>query len=95
VSVWLLDKRQLHDPSRPVDIRPIIALLEAECKQTSRLRHPGIVSVIEPMEETRTHLMWVTEEVSGSLMSWVSGCSKVWRTASNCCIECIDSYIVA
>ena len=77
VSVWFLDKRQLHDPSRPVDIRPIIALLEGECKQTSRLRHPGIVSVIQPMDETRTHLIWVTEEVTGSLMSWVAGGSKV------------------
>ena len=77
--MWFLDKRQLHDPSRPVDIRPIIALLEGECKQTSRLRHPGIVSVIQPMEETRTHLIWVTEEVTGSLMSWVAGGSKVHR----------------
>ena len=71
VSVWILDKRALHDPDRPVDNRPIIAQLEQEAKQTLKLRHPGIVRVIEPLEETRTHLFWVTEEVQGSLMSWM------------------------
>jgi hypothetical protein len=82
VSVWLLDKRALHDPTRPIDNRPMIALLEADCKQTTRLRHPGIVSAIETVEETRTHLVWVTEEVNGSLMSWMQGATKAVRTCS-------------
>jgi hypothetical protein len=70
VSVWLLDKRILMDPNRTVDLKPILAILEADAKQTSRLRHPGIVSVIEPLEETKTQLIWVTEEVFGSISAW-------------------------
>lgn len=66
-----MDKRALHDPDRPVDTRPIIAQLEQEAKQTLKLRHPGVVRVVEPLEETRTHLFWVTEEVQGSLLSWM------------------------
>ena len=73
VSVWLLDKRTLTDPIRTVDLKPTVSLLEADAKQTTKLRHPGIVSVIEPVEETRTHLVWVTEEVLGSLGSWLHG----------------------
>ena len=69
--MWMLDKRAMHDPTRPVDVRPIVALMEADVKQTTRLRHPGVVSVIAAMEESKTHLMWVSEEVSGSLMSWM------------------------
>jgi hypothetical protein len=77
VSVWLLDKRTLNDPNRTVDLKPTMALLEGDARQTSRLRHPGIVSVIETLEESRTHLTWVTEEVMGSLANWLHGGSVV------------------
>ncbi|KAJ1947111.1 Protein kinase domain-containing protein ppk32 [Kickxella alabastrina] len=42
----------------------ILARLRQEVSQLARLRHPGIVQVMEPLEETRSHLMFVTERVS-------------------------------
>jgi hypothetical protein len=37
------------------------------------LKHPGIVRILEPLEETRTQFLLVTEEVLGSLQSWLQG----------------------
>jgi hypothetical protein len=85
VSVWLLDKRILLDPNRTVDLKPILAILEADAKQTSRLRHPGIVSVIEPLEETKSQLIWVTEEVFGSISAWSQALQAVRTSRLNIC----------
>lgn len=49
------------------------ALLEADIRQTNLLKHPGVVRMLEPLEETRTQFLLVTEEVIGSLDSWLKG----------------------
>jgi hypothetical protein len=92
VSVWLLEKRSLVDPSRSLDLKPILSILEADAKQTSRLRHPGIVSVIEPLEETKTQLIWVTEEVFGSISLWSQGLQPVRSTRQIC--SCLPVLII-
>jgi hypothetical protein len=53
------------------------ALLEADIRQTNLLKHPGVVRIIEPLEETRTQYVLVTEEVIGSLDSWLKGSCRL------------------
>lgn len=48
-------------------------VLEADIRQTNLLKHPGVVRILEPLEETRTQYLLVTEEVIGSLDSWLQG----------------------
>lgn len=58
---------------RSTSIKTASALLEADIRQTNLLKHPGVVRIVEPLEETRTQFLLVTEEVTGSLDSWLKG----------------------
>jgi hypothetical protein len=42
-------------------------------RQANLLKHPGVVRILEPLEETRNQFILVTEEVVGSLDSWLAG----------------------
>jgi len=46
--------------------------LSDEATSLSRLRHPDILHMVEPLEETRSELMFVTESVSSSLGTLLS-----------------------
>lgn len=50
----------------------------AVCSKCLRphLDHAGVVRIIEPLEETRKEFLLVTEEVLGSLDSWLNGHCK-------------------
>ncbi|ORY75414.1 kinase-like domain-containing protein, partial [Protomyces lactucae-debilis] len=45
----------------------IVQQLKAEVACLARLRHPALLEVVEPIEETRGSLLFVTERVSGCL----------------------------
>ncbi|KAK6511811.1 hypothetical protein TWF481_000717 [Arthrobotrys musiformis] len=47
----------------------VIDRLKKEVSLLARLRHPNILELVEPVEETRSGLMFVTELVVGSLQS--------------------------
>ncbi|KAJ2500023.1 Protein kinase domain-containing protein ppk32 [Coemansia sp. RSA 1972] len=71
-TVWVFDKRyfatglnkQLLDSHARTRV---IARLMEEAGHLARLRHPNIVQLMEPVEETRTTLLFVTERVDMSL----------------------------
>ncbi|EJT45147.1 clathrin-coated vesicle protein [Trichosporon asahii var. asahii CBS 8904] len=66
VSVWVLEKRVL-DGLRAGGRDFAIEQLKKEATALSRLRHPDILHMVEPLEETRSELTFVTETVTSSL----------------------------
>ncbi|KAJ2559296.1 Protein kinase domain-containing protein ppk32, partial [Coemansia sp. RSA 1933] len=72
VTVWVFEKRYFEQGinRQLISEREQTLLLErlrAEAGQLARLRHPSVVQVVEPLEETRAWLMFVTERVMASL----------------------------
>lgn len=71
VSVWCLDKRTLTgglDAKHNADLRgQVLRLYHRGVVSLMRLKHPGVVQVICPIEETRNQLVFVTEPLDVSL----------------------------
>ena len=72
VSVWVLDKRLLlsmsggdRNASRRVDA--LIDLTKNNVQHLTRLKHPSILRLISPVEETRAQLVFLTEPCFSSL----------------------------
>ncbi|KAF8964072.1 other/SCY1 protein kinase [Flammula alnicola] len=68
VSVWTFDKRG-PDMERlgPQGKDRVIEVMKAEASALGRLRHPSILEMVEPLEETRSEIMFATEPVLSSL----------------------------
>ncbi|KAH9842331.1 other/SCY1 protein kinase [Rhodofomes roseus] len=74
VSVWSADKRsQEMDRMGPASRERTIEVLKAEASALSRLRHPCILEMVEPLEETRNELIFATEPVISSLHLSIPG----------------------
>jgi len=83
VSVFVFDRKSLEPPSGAssglslrsssssglkVIQEEVVGRLKREASSLARLRHPAILELIEPVEETRSGgLQFVTEQVTGSL----------------------------
>lgn len=69
--MWLLDKRELTELGDRRGTRGIadrlLDVYRKDAQQLLRLRHPGIVRVIEPLDETKFAMAMVTEPVYCSL----------------------------
>ncbi|EIW72720.1 hypothetical protein TREMEDRAFT_70798 [Tremella mesenterica DSM 1558] len=86
VSVWVFEKKILDGIRGDSSGRTthaarewVIEQLKKEATSLGRLRHPDILHMVEPLEETRSELTFVTEVVTSSLgilLSAVSGSSK-------------------
>ena len=66
-SIFFFDKRiaeKIHKPKRK---ETISELLRASAKQLDRYRHPRILTLIHPIEETHDTLAFASEPVLGSL----------------------------
>ncbi|KAL0947336.1 hypothetical protein HGRIS_013455 [Hohenbuehelia grisea] len=74
VSVWSFDKRG-SDVERlgPVAKDRTLEVLKAEASALGRLRHPSILEMVEPLEETRGELIFATEPIICSLESAIPG----------------------
>ncbi|KAH8117221.1 kinase-like protein [Phellopilus nigrolimitatus] len=66
VSVWTFDKRD-SDKMSAVGKDRIVEALKAEASALGRLRHPSILEMVEPVEETRAELIFATEPLLSSL----------------------------
>ncbi|KAJ2850625.1 Protein kinase domain-containing protein ppk32 [Coemansia brasiliensis] len=73
-TLWVFDKRQFFENGLNRQLlssqnkQQVATLLTTEASQLARLRHPSILQIIEPLEETRSdQLMFVTERVESSL----------------------------
>jgi len=78
VSVFIFDRKSLEPHPRGLSGRPgpsvkraqdeVVERLRKEASSLARLRHPNILELVEPVEETRYgSLMFATEPVSSSL----------------------------
>ncbi|KAI5119329.1 hypothetical protein M0805_000559 [Coniferiporia weirii] len=75
VSVWAFDKR-VADSDRMSGKDRIIEALKAEASALARLRHPSILEMVEPVEETRTEVMFATEPLLSSLYLAIPSSSR-------------------
>ncbi|KAF8078142.1 kinase-like domain-containing protein [Lyophyllum atratum] len=77
VSVWSFDKRG-PDMERlgPAARERAMEVLKAEASALSRFRHPSILEMVEPLEETRGELVFATEPVLSSLELSIPGAGR-------------------
>lgn len=67
-SVFLFDKNQLDNTPRS-DREAVLEHIKKGVTQLTRLRHPAILTVHHPLEESRSSLAFVTEHVFGHVDS--------------------------
>ncbi|KAG6897837.1 hypothetical protein C0992_010325 [Termitomyces sp. T32_za158] len=74
VSVWSFDKRCSEMDRLGVPARErTLEVMKAEASALGRLRHPSVLEMVEPLEETRNELVFATEPVLSSLELSISG----------------------
>ncbi|KAF8644148.1 hypothetical protein AX16_008675 [Volvariella volvacea WC 439] len=77
VSVWTFDKRGPDlDRLGPVAKERTLEVLKAEASALGKLRHPSILEMVEPLEETRSELIFATEPILSSLETSIPGSSR-------------------
>ncbi|KAJ7929288.1 kinase-like domain-containing protein [Mycena leptocephala] len=77
VSVWAFDKRSSEmERLRPAAKERTLEVLKAEASALTRLRHPSILEMVEPLEETRTELIFATEPILSSLELSIPGAGR-------------------
>ncbi|KAF7966844.1 hypothetical protein HWV62_36889 [Athelia sp. TMB] len=69
VSVWSFDKRGGEvERLGAVAKDRVLEVLKGEASALGRLRHPSILEMVEPLEETRSELIFATEPILSSLL---------------------------
>ncbi|WVQ85282.1 hypothetical protein IAT38_007447 [Cryptococcus sp. DSM 104549] len=82
VSVWVFEKRVLDGVKAGVNVGGVpgkewaLEQLKKEASSLSRMRHPDILHMVEPLEESRSELTFVTERVTSSLSSLAAAASS-------------------
>ncbi|WWC96791.1 hypothetical protein V866_003665 [Kwoniella sp. B9012] len=86
VSVWIFEKRVLDGVKPSVSFGGmggkdwVVEQLKKEASALSRLRHPDILHMVEPLEESRSELTFITERVTASLSSLFASASSASKT---------------
>ncbi|KAF9452845.1 other/SCY1 protein kinase [Macrolepiota fuliginosa MF-IS2] len=74
VSVWSFDKRGTDiERLGAMAKERTLEVLKAEASALSRLRHPSILEMVEPLEETRSELTFATEPILSTLELSIPG----------------------
>lgn len=68
-SVFVFDKKQLDNISNKTERELALDHIKKGVTQLTRLRHPSILTVHHPLEESRSSIAFVTEHVYGHLAS--------------------------
>ncbi|KAG9015727.1 hypothetical protein FRB95_009223 [Tulasnella sp. JGI-2019a] len=83
-SVWTCDKRKPElDRLGPGGKETALEALKAEISALRKLRHPCILEMVEPLEDTRSELIFATELVISSLSIAIPMSSGSGSKASN------------
>jgi len=75
ISLFILDKGKL-DKELSTEKEEIYSLLKKEVKSLSKLRHPSILHIMEPLEEDAKLMCFGTEPIEGSLKYLIDTPSK-------------------
>ncbi|CAE6475782.1 unnamed protein product [Rhizoctonia solani] len=74
VSVWVHDKRGAEVDRLPAASKEnVLTVLKAEVTALSRLRHPSVLEVVEPLEDGRSELVFATEPLLSTLVLSIPG----------------------
>ncbi|KAF8337568.1 kinase-like domain-containing protein [Cantharellus anzutake] len=74
VSVWSFDKKNSSLDRLTANARDrVLEVLKAEATALTRMRHPCVLEVVEPLEETRSEMVFATEPIIGSLAMSIPG----------------------
>lgn len=67
--MWIVDKRAALEASRGNArlAEVFLQLCRKDAANLAKLKHPNVVRLLEPFEETRSQLVMVTEAVTASL----------------------------
>lgn len=67
--MWILDKRGVTEASKGNArlAETFLQLCRKDAANLAKLKHPNVVRLLEPFEETRSQLVMVTEAVTASL----------------------------
>ncbi|KAF8495373.1 kinase-like domain-containing protein [Gautieria morchelliformis] len=77
VSVWSFDKRSPElERCGPSARERVLDVLKVEAGALGRLRHPSILEMVEPLEETRSELTFATEPLLSSLSQSIPSASR-------------------
>ncbi|KAJ9096785.1 hypothetical protein QFC21_005056 [Naganishia friedmannii] len=71
VSIWTYDRRSSSSSS--AGEHQVVEALKKEATSLSKLRHPDLLHMIEPLEESRAGMTFVTEPVVGCLAGVLKG----------------------
>lgn len=88
VSVWSYEATSNTRGSRGIGQRAealIVEHLKAEVSKLTRMRMPCVLEIAEPLEETRSGLIWASEPVTCSLRAALAASSTSSR-------ERLDAY---
>lgn len=70
VCVFVLEKKVLDKFSRE-EKEEILAILRKEVSSLAKFKHPAILSIIDPLEEDKSTMAFVTEAFNFPLSNWV------------------------
>ncbi|KAJ9113647.1 hypothetical protein QFC22_005955 [Naganishia vaughanmartiniae] len=77
VSIWTYDRRSSSSSAAGEHL--IAEALKKEATSLSKLRHPDLLHMIEPLEETRAGMTFVTEPVVGCLATVLNSSERGGR----------------
>ncbi|SCZ90255.1 BZ3500_MvSof-1268-A1-R1_Chr9g10767 [Microbotryum saponariae] len=91
VSIWSCDKSSLvaptgalkRDPNAARRLEKAVETLKKEAASLSRLRHPCILEMAEPIEETRSVITFATEPVTASLRQAIAASASTSSAAGS------------
>jgi len=77
VSIWTFDKRAPEiERLSHVGKERVIEYIKAEAQALRKMRHPCILEMVEPLEESRSELIFATEPVIASLSACIKTSKK-------------------
>lgn len=82
LCVWLLDKRSLSEARSRAGLSKsaedaFLDLLRADAARLVRLRHPGVVHVVQALDETKNAMAMVTEPLFASVANALGNLENV------------------
>ncbi|KAK3161288.1 hypothetical protein QOZ80_1BG0075190 [Eleusine coracana subsp. coracana] len=84
VSVWVLDKRALADARARSGLSKsaedaFLDLVRADAARLVRLRHPGVLHVVQALDETKAAMAMVTEPIFASVANTLGSFDNVGK----------------